>query len=76
MFSLMNIDVLCKAPMDGINFKKLNWELDDLKSTGNGMILNPCFSNKYLDLFIWKAEVTSIIEELFGISFVTAILSS
>ena len=52
MFSLMNIDVLCKAPMDGINFKKLNSELDDLKSTGNGMILNPCFSNKYLDLCI------------------------
>ena len=52
MFSLINVDVLCKAVMDGINFKKLNSELDDLKSTGNGITLNPCFSNKYLDLSI------------------------
>ena len=52
MFSLMNMEVNPKDPIDGINFKKLNSELDDLKSTGNGMILNPCFSNKYLDLCI------------------------
>ena len=52
MFSLINIDVNPKDPIDGINFKKLNSELDDLKSTGNGVTLNPCFSNKYMDLCI------------------------
>ena len=46
------MDVLCKAPIDGINLKKLNSELDDLKSTGNGVTFNPCFSNKYFDLCI------------------------
>ena len=52
MFSLINLDVASRAPTDGIRFKNVNTELDDLKSTGNGMILNPCFSNKYLDLCI------------------------
>ena len=52
MFSLINMEVNLKDPTDGINFKKLNSELNDLKSTGNGITLNPCFSNKYLDLCI------------------------
>ena len=52
MFSLMNIEVNLKDPMDGINFNKLNSELDDKKSTGKGVTFNPCFSNKYLDLCI------------------------
>ena len=52
MFSLINMEVNLKDPIDGMNFKKLNSELDDLKSTGKGITLNPCFSNKYLDLCI------------------------
>ena len=48
----MNMEVNPKDPLDGINFKKLNFELDDLKSTGNGVTFNPYFSNKYLDLCI------------------------
>jgi hypothetical protein len=38
--------------MDGINSKKLNFELEDLKSTGNGVTSKPCFSKRYLDLCI------------------------
>ena len=52
MFSLINMEVNPKDPIDGINFKKLNSELEDLKSTGYEITLNPCFSNKYLDLCI------------------------
>ena len=48
----MNIEVLVIASNEGIISKIVELLLDTLKSTGKGLTLKPCFSNKNFDLFI------------------------
>ena len=52
MFSLIKSDVLNNESIFGIKLIIEILIFEDLKSTGYGITLKPCFSNKYFDLFM------------------------